>query len=272
MRRTPSATIEGTGPGLATAPVQALNLTRSYGRRTVVANVSFSVRPGVVTGFLGPNGAGKSTTMRLLLGLEQPDSGHALINGRPYAALSRPLTEVGALLEARSFHKGRSARSHLLALAQAQGLPASRVEEVLTQVGLGAAGRRRAGGFSLGMAQRLGVASALLGDPAIVILDEPINGLDPEGVLWIRTLVKRLAAEGRTVLLSSHLMNEMAVTADHLLVIGAGRLLADCSTGEFIQRHTDAALYAATPEVARPALLEQAFLRLTASSAEYQAS
>ena len=259
---------ESTGP----AAVEARGLTRRYGGRTVVDQVSFTVRPGRVTGFLGPNGAGKSTTMRLLLGLERPDRGGALIEGRPYAELRAPLSAVGAMLEAKAFHKGRTARKHLLALARSQALPAGRVDEVLALVGLTEAADRRAGGFSLGMAQRLGIAAALLGDPRIVLLDEPVNGLDPEGILWIRNLMKHLAAQGRTVLVSSHLMNEMAVTADHLLVIGQGRLLADCSTPEFIRRHTDPEVYAATPAVARPALLEEAFMRLTASSVQYQAA
>jgi ABC-2 type transport system ATP-binding protein len=254
-----------------TPAVEARGLTKSYGRKKVVDALTFQVRAGRVTGFLGPNGAGKSTTMRLLLGLERPDSGTALISGRPYAALSAPLAHVGALLEAKSFHKGRSARNHLLALAQSQALPVRRVDEVLDIVGLHDVAAQRAGGYSLGMAQRLGIAAALLGDPRIVLLDEPVNGLDPEGVFWIRNLMKRLAAEGRAVLVSSHLMNEMAVTADHLLVIGRGRLLADCTTAEFIERHTDPAVYAATPAVARPALLEEAFMRLTAGAIEYSA-
>lgn len=249
--------------------IQAVDLTKIYDGKTVVNNLSFAVYPGKVTGFLGPNGAGKSTTMRLLLGLERPDGGRALINGKPYADLVAPLAHVGALLEAKAFHKGRSARNHLLALAQSQALPERRVDEVIDQVGLHEAANRRAGTYSLGMSQRLGIAAALLGDPQIVLLDEPVNGLDPEGVLWIRNLMKRLAAEGRAVLVSSHLMNEMAITADHLLVIGQGRLLADCSTNEFIQRYTDPELYAATPEIARPALLEEAFMRLTASTLEY---
>jgi ABC-2 type transport system ATP-binding protein len=254
----------------STAPaIEARGLTKSYGKKTVVDDLTFRVHTGRVTGFLGPNGAGKSTTMRLLLGLERPDSGSALIQGKPYASLSAPLSHVGALLEAKAFHKGRSARNHLLALAQSQALPAARVDEVLDIVGLHDAAKRRAGGYSLGMSQRLGIAAALLGDPRIVLLDEPVNGLDPEGVFWIRNLMKRLAAEGRAVLVSSHLMNEMAVTADHLLVIGRGRLLADCTTTEFIQRHTDPAVYAATPAVARPALLEEAFMRLTANAVEY---
>jgi ABC-2 type transport system ATP-binding protein len=255
-----------------TFSIEAHGLTKRYGAKTAVNDLSFAVMPGKVTGFLGPNGAGKSTTMRLLLGLERPDTGTALINGRPYASLTAPLSHVGAMLEAKSFHKGRSARNHLLCLAQSQALPARRVDEVIDMVGLHDAAKRRAGGYSLGMAQRLGIAAALLGDPPVVILDEPVNGLDPQGILWIRTLMKRLAAEGRTVLVSSHLMNEMAVTADHLLVIGRGQLLADCSTAEFIQRHTDPAVYAATPNVARPALLEEAFMRLTADVLEYAAS
>jgi ABC-2 type transport system ATP-binding protein len=251
--------------------IEARGLTKRYGKQIAVDDLSFTVAPGKVTGFLGPNGAGKSTTMRLLLGLERPESGTALINGRPYASLTAPLSQVGALLEAKSFHKGRSARNHLLCLAQSQALPVSRVDAVIEMVGLGEAGKRRAGGFSLGMAQRLGIAAALLGDPRVIILDEPVNGLDPEGILWIRTLMKRLAAEGRAVLVSSHLMNEMAVTADHLLVIGRGRLLADCTTAEFIERYTDPAVYSATPAVARPALLEEAFMRLTANTVQYAA-
>ncbi len=251
--------------------LEARGLTKRYGRKTAVDSLSFTVRPGRVTGFLGPNGAGKSTTLRLLLGLERPDAGTALVNGKPYAALHSPLSQVGALLDAKAFHKGRSARAHLLCLAQSQALPVSRVDEVIALVGLEEAAKRRAGGYSLGMAQRLGIAAALLGDPRIVLLDEPVNGLDPEGIAWIRKLMRRLAAEGRTVLVSSHLMNEMAVTADHLLVIGRGRLLSDCSTAEFIERYTDPAVYAATPDVAKPALLEEAFMRLTASTVEYSA-
>ena len=234
--------------------------------------VSFTVVPGRVTGFLGPNGAGKSTTLRLLLGLERPDAGDALVLGRPYAALDAPTASVGALLEARSFHPGRSARNHLLALARSSALPDGRVDDVLALVGLTDAADRRAGGYSLGMGQRLGIAAALLGDPRVLVLDEPVNGLDPEGILWVRTLARRLAAEGRAVLISSHLMTEMALTADHLLVIGRGKLLADCSTAEFIERYADPEVYAATPEVARPALLEEAFLRLTSDSAQYTAA
>jgi ABC-2 type transport system ATP-binding protein len=201
-----------------------------------VDGLSFAVRPGHVTGFLGPNGAGKSTTMRMIVGLDHPTAGTATVAGRPYRDHAAPLRQVGALLEARAFHKARSARNHLLALAQTHGIPAARVDAVLAMVGLEGVGRHRAGGFSLGMAQRLGIAAALLGDPAAVVLDEPVNGLDPDGVLWVRTLLKTLAAQGRTVLVSSHLMSEMALTADRLVIIGRGRLLADTSVGELIAR------------------------------------
>ena len=218
--------------------IEARNLSKSYGRKLALDHLSFTVSPGKVTGFLGPNGAGKSTTMRLLLGLDRPDTGHASIGGRPYRDLADPLRTVGALLEAKAAHSGRTARNHLLCLAQTQGLPPGRVDQVISMAGLGAVARKRAGGFSLGMGQRLGIAAALLGDPGVLILDEPVNGLDPEGVLWIRNLMKRLAADGRTVFVSSHLMNEMAVTADHLIVIGQGRLLADCPTAEFIDRNS----------------------------------
>jgi ABC-2 type transport system ATP-binding protein len=249
--------------------IRALGLTKCYGGKTAVDDLSFSVRPGRVTGFLGPNGAGKSTTMRLVLGLERPDAGTANVCGRPYAELETPLRQVGAMLEARSFHPGRSGRGHLRCLAQSQALPARRVQEVIDLVGLQDAADRRTGVYSLGMAQRLGIAAALLGDPPVLVLDEPVNGLDPEGVRWIRSLLKGLAAEGRTVLVSSHLMNEMAVTADHLLILGRGRLLADCSTADFVRQYTDPQLYADTPAVARPALLEEAFMRLTARSVEF---
>jgi ABC-2 type transport system ATP-binding protein len=249
--------------------IRAIGLSKRYGDKTVVDRLSFSVFPGRVCGFLGPNGAGKSTTMRLLLGLERPDAGTATVCGRPYAELKAPLRQVGAMLEAKSFHPGRTGRAHLLSLAQTQALPARRVEEVIDLVGLQAAAGRRAGGYSLGMAQRLGIAAALLGDPQVLVLDEPVNGLDPQGVRWIRNLVKKSAAEGRAVLVSSHLMTEMAVTADHLLILGRGRLLADCSTAEFVRRYTDPHVYAATAPVARPALLEEAFIRLTAGSVEY---
>jgi ABC-2 type transport system ATP-binding protein len=216
--------------------IDVRGVTKRYGEKLAVDDLSFSVAPGVVTGFLGPNGAGKSTTMRLILGLDAPTSGTVRVNGCAYRELSAPLHEIGAMLEAHAIHTGRSAYNHLLALAQTHGIPRSRVEEVIELVGLGEVARKRVGGFSLGMGQRLGVAAALLGDPATVILDEPVNGLDPEGIHWIRNLLKRLAAEGRTVFLSSHLMSEMAQTADHLIVIGRGRLIADTSVAEFVHR------------------------------------
>ncbi len=216
--------------------IELRGLTKRYGERLAVDDVTVTVRPGVVTGFLGPNGAGKSTTMRMVLGLDRPTAGTALVNGRPYAEHRDPLRQVGALLEARALHPGRTARAHLLALAATAGLPRARVDTVLDLAGLTAVAGKRVGGFSLGMGQRLGVATALLGDPATVVLDEPVNGLDPDGVLWIRTLARRLAAEGRTVFFSSHLMAEMAVTADHLVVMGRGRLVADVPTAEFIRR------------------------------------
>ncbi|WP_438302726.1 ABC transporter ATP-binding protein [Streptomyces sp. HUAS TT11] len=216
--------------------IEAHSLTKRYGGHTAVDDLSFTVRPGVVTGFLGPNGAGKSTTMRMLLGLDTPTSGRAAVNGRRYAEHRAPLHEVGAMLEARSVHTGRSAYHHLLALAATTGISRRRVDEVIDLVGLSAVAKKRVGGFSLGMGQRLGIAGALLGDPATVILDEPVNGLDPEGILWIRNLLKGLAAEGRTVLVSSHLMSETALTAEHLIVIGRGRLIADTSVAEFVAR------------------------------------
>ncbi len=216
--------------------IELRGLTKRYGDRLAVDDVTVVVRPGVVTGFLGPNGAGKSTTMRMVLGLDRPTAGTALVNGKPYAEHRDPLRQVGALLEARALHPGRTARAHLQSLAAAGGLPRDRVDTVLELSGLTAVAGTRVGGFSLGMGQRLGVATALLGDPATVVLDEPVNGLDPDGVLWIRTLARRLAAEGRTVFFSSHLMAEMAVTADHLVVMGRGRLVADVSTAEFLRR------------------------------------
>jgi ABC-2 type transport system ATP-binding protein len=209
---------------------------KRHGGTRAVDGLSFTVRPGRVTGFLGPNGAGKSTTLRMIIGLDRPTAGAATVNGKPYRAHRDPLRQAGGLFDGRAVHRGRSARTHLLALAQTHGLPASRVGEVLEQVGLADVAGRRAGGFSLGMSQRLGIAAALLGDPAVLILDEPVNGLDPDGVLWIRTLLRDLAAEGRTVLVSSHLMSEMAVTADHLLIINQGRLLADTSVRELIDQ------------------------------------
>jgi ABC-2 type transport system ATP-binding protein len=207
--------------------IEASGLSKRYGPVRAVDNLSFTVEPGSVTGFLGPNGSGKSTTMRMILGLDRPDAGRATIGGRAYHDLAWPLREVGAQLEARAFHPARSARSHLRALAAAGNIPDSRIDEVLGVVGLSDAARRRAGKLSLGMSQRLGIASALLGDPGVLILDEPVNGLDPQGVRWIRTLLRNLAAEGRTVLVSSHLISEIALMADHLIVIGGGRLLAD---------------------------------------------
>ncbi|MFD9593723.1 ATP-binding cassette domain-containing protein [Kitasatospora sp. NPDC059973] len=217
--------------------IQVQGLTKEYDGTRVVDGLDFEVRPGVVTGFLGPNGAGKTTTMRLVLGLDRPTAGRALVGGRPYAELADPLRQVGALLDAHALHGGRTARGHLRWLAAAGGLPERRVAEVLGQVGLADAAGRRIRGFSLGMRQRLGVAAALLGDPPVLMLDEPVNGLDPEGIRWIRTLLRELAAEGRSVLVSSHLMTEMALTADHLVVIGRGRLLADAATSDFLDRH-----------------------------------
>jgi ABC-2 type transport system ATP-binding protein len=214
--------------------IQARGLTKRYGDKVAVDDLTFTVEPGRVTGFLGPNGAGKSTTMRLILGLDAPTRGSATVNGRPYREHTAPLREVGALLDARSVHPGRSAYHHLLALARTCGIPRSRVDEVIDAVGLREVARRRAGGFSLGMGQRLGIATALLGDPGTVILDEPVNGLDTEGIRWIRSLLRRLAAEGKTVFVSSHLMSEMALTAQHLIVIGRGRLIADTGTEELI--------------------------------------
>jgi ABC-2 type transport system ATP-binding protein len=214
--------------------IEARGLTKRYGDKLAVDDLSFTVRPGVVTGFLGPNGAGKSTTMRLILGLDAPTGGSVTVNGKPYRQLTAPLREVGALLDARSVHPARSAYHHLLALAQTNGIPRTRVDEVIEAVGLAGVARKRAGGFSLGMGQRLGIAAALLGDPATVLLDEPVNGLDTEGIRWIRGLLHDLAAEGRTVFVSSHLMSEMALTATHLIVIGRGRLLADTGVADFI--------------------------------------
>jgi ABC-2 type transport system ATP-binding protein len=209
-------------------------LTKRYGRTVAVDALSFAVRPGHVTGFLGPNGAGKSTTMRMILGLDRPSAGRALVDGRPYARLRRPLRQVGALLEGRSAHPGRRAVDHLRYLARSNDIPPSRVAEVLSLAGLSDSSRRRAGDLSLGMAQRLGIAAALLGDPPILLLDEPVNGLDPEGVHWLRSLLRRYAAEGRTVLVSSHLMAETALVADRLVVINRGRLLADATVADFV--------------------------------------
>jgi ABC-2 type transport system ATP-binding protein len=222
-------------------------LTKRYNKTLAVDGLSFTVPPGVVTGFLGPNGSGKSTTMRMILGLDRPDAGSALIHGCTYAELSWPLREVGALLDARAFHPGRSARNHLRWLAQTNDIPQARVDAVLDIVGLTAVADRRAGKFSLGMGQRLGIASALLGDPGVLLFDEPVNGLDPEGIRWVRHLLRDLASEGRTVLVSSHLINEMALTAERLVVIGRGTLIAETSVDDFVARHDSDAVRIVTP-------------------------
>jgi len=236
--------------------IEARGLVKRYGSTTAVDHLSFDVRPGTVTGFLGPNGAGKSTTMRMILGLDRPDAGTARVNGKSYHDLRWPLREVGALLEAKAFHPGRTARSHLGALAASNAIPPRRISDVLEITGMGTAADRRAGKFSLGMAQRLGIAAALLGDPGVLLLDEPVNGLDPEGIRWIRGLLKNLAAHGRTVLISSHLISEVAQTADRLIVIGQGRLLAQTTVAELSSRSSS---------------LEEAFFELTDGSTEYSA-
>jgi ABC-2 type transport system ATP-binding protein len=228
--------------------IAARGLTKTYGTKKAVDGIDFTVQTGRVTGFLGPNGAGKSTTMRMVLGLDRPTAGSVTVNGRRYADSPAPLREVGALLEARALHPGRSARDHLRWMATSNAIPARRVEEVLGLVGLEKVAAQRVGKFSLGMGQRLGIAVALLGDPPVVVLDEPVNGLDPEGIRWVRTLARQLAAEGRTVFVSSHLMSEMALTADHLLVIGRGRILADCSTSEFIADHAASFVRVRSPQ------------------------
>jgi ABC-2 type transport system ATP-binding protein len=230
--------------------VETIGVTKWYGRTAAVDELSIAVRPGCVTGFVGPNGAGKTTTMHLLLGLASADSGEALIEGKRYATIARPLTVVGSLLDARAFHPSRSARSHLRWLAQSNGIASSRVDDVLRLVGLANVARRRASAFSLGMRQRLGIAAALLGDPPILILDEPTIGLDPEGIVWMRETLRRLAAEGRTVFVSSHHMSELEDTADHLIVIGKGRLLADISVAELLASATDGRVEIRTPDVA----------------------
>jgi ABC-2 type transport system ATP-binding protein len=231
--------------------IEISGLTRRYGDTLAVDDLTFTVKPGQVTGFLGPNGAGKSTTMRLVLGLEQPDAGSATIGGKRYAELREPLRKVGALLEARALNPGRSARNHLRYLAATQGISDTRVDYLLDLVGLAGAADKRVKGFSLGMGQRLGVAVALLGDPGVLMLDEPVNGLDVEGVRWIRDLLRELADEGRTVLLSSHLLSEVAVTADHLVVIRGGRLIADCSTNELLEGGSSGSVLVVTPEPSR---------------------
>jgi ABC-2 type transport system ATP-binding protein len=233
---------------LADPVIAARDLTKTYGTRTAVDAITFTVEPGRVTGFLGPNGAGKSTTMRMILGLDRPSAGSVTVNGRRYADSPAPLREVGALLEARALHPGRSARDHLRWLAVSNAIPAARVDAVLGLVGLEAVAGQRVGKFSLGMGQRLGIAVALLGDPPVVVLDEPVNGLDPEGIRWVRTLARQLADEGRTVFVSSHLMSEMALTADHLVVIGRGTVLADCSTTEFIADHASSYVRVRSPQ------------------------
>ncbi|WP_203984963.1 ABC transporter ATP-binding protein [Sphaerisporangium rufum] len=231
--------------------IEVRELTKRYGDTVAVDGLSFTVRPGRVTGFLGPNGAGKTTTMRMVLGLDRPAAGRALVDGRPYREHARPLCRAGALLDGRGLHPGRSAYAHLLWLARSNGIARSRVGEVLALTGLSGVARRRAGGFSLGMTQRLGIAAALLGDPPVLLFDEPVNGLDPDGVRWIRTLMKDLAAEGRTVLVSSHMMAETALTADHLVVIARGRLLADAPVPEFIRANSRPRTVIRTPEPGR---------------------
>ncbi|MEV5848272.1 ATP-binding cassette domain-containing protein [Streptomyces sp. NPDC051985] len=228
--------------------IELEGLTKRYGDKTAVDHLTFAVRPGIVTGFLGPNGAGKSTTMRMILGLDHPTAGDVRIDGKRYEQLKDPLTYVGALLDAKAVHGGRSAFNHLLCLAQSNGIEKSRVAEVLDTVGLTAVARKKAKGFSLGMGQRLGIAGALLGDPRILMFDEPVNGLDPEGIHWIRTLMKSLAAQGRTVFVSSHLMSEMALTAEHLVVIGQGRLLADTSMADFIRANSRSYVRVRSPQ------------------------
>jgi len=235
--------------------IEATGLTKRYGATCAVDDLSFTVLPGQVTGFLGPNGAGKSTTMRLILGLDAPTAGAVTVGGRPYASYRRPLFQAGALLEAKAFHGGRSARNHLLCLAASNGISPARVDKVLDLVGLRGAARRRAGGFSLGMSQRLGIAAALLGDPPVLLLDEPVNGLDPEGVLWIRMLLKSLAAEGRTILLSSHLMSEMALTADRLIIIGRGRLITQATMEDFLAAGSGSHVRVRSPQSAALAVL-----------------
>ncbi|MGO2518652.1 MAG: ABC transporter ATP-binding protein [Microbacterium sp.] len=230
--------------------ITAEGLTKRFGDKTAVEDVSFTVRPGTVTGFLGPNGAGKSTTMRLIVGLDKPTAGRTSVNGHDYRRLRAPLTEVGVLLDAKAVHTGRTARNHLRAMAATHGIPASRVDEVIDLAGISSVARKRAGKFSLGMGQRLGIASALLGDPHTLILDEPVNGLDPEGVRWVRQFVRHAASEGRTVLLSSHLMSEMAQTADHVIVMGRGRVLADAPLNDLVNAWTRSTVRVLSPHAA----------------------
>jgi ABC-2 type transport system ATP-binding protein len=228
--------------------IDAKDLTKVYGGTTAVDHVSFTVRPGLVTGFLGPNGAGKSTTMRMIVGLDRPTAGSVTVNGAPYVRLRDPLRQVGILLDAKAVHTGRTARNHLLALAATHGIPAARVDEVIALTGLQSVARKRVGGFSLGMGQRLGIAAALLGDPQTLILDEPVNGLDPEGVAWVRRLTRHLAGEGRTVFLSSHLMSEMAQTADHIIVLGRGRVIADAPVAAIVARSAGGSVTVRSPQ------------------------
>jgi ABC-2 type transport system ATP-binding protein len=228
--------------------IEAQNITKRYGEKVAVDDLSFTVKPGIVTGFLGPNGAGKSTAMRLIIGLDAPTRGRVTVNGKAYRDHAAPLHEVGTMLEAHAIHTGRSAYNHLLALAQTHGIPGRRVHEVIDMVGLQDVARKRVGSFSLGMGQRLGIASALLGDPETLILDEPVNGLDPEGIRWIRNLLRNLAAEGRTIFVSSHLMSEMSVMADQLIVVGRGKLIADTTVEEFIQQASSDTVRVRTPQ------------------------
>jgi ABC-2 type transport system ATP-binding protein len=228
--------------------IEAQHITKRYGEKVAVDDLSFTVKPGIVTGFLGPNGAGKSTAMRLIIGLDAPTRGHVTVNGKAYRDHAAPLHEVGTMLEAHAIHTGRSAYNHLLALAQTHGIPGSRVNEVIDMVGLQEVARKRVGSFSLGMGQRLGIASALLGDPETLILDEPVNGLDPEGIRWIRNLLRNLAAEGRTIFVSSHLMSEMSLMADQLIVVGRGKLIADTTVEDFIRQASSDTVRVRTPQ------------------------
>jgi len=246
--------------------IEATGLTKRFGDKTAVDGIDFQVQPGRVTGFLGPNGAGKSTTMRMIVGLDHPTSGSVTINGKRYADLRAPLHEVGVLLDAKAVHTGRSAYSHLLAMATTHGIGRKRVNEVIALTGLESVARKRVGGFSLGMGQRLGMASALLGDPGVLILDEPVNGLDPEGVIWVRTLARHLASEGRTVFLSSHLMSEMAQTADQIIVLGRGRIIADAPVGDIIGLAAGNAVRVRTPDATRAKTSPSVTLNPTCSS------
>ncbi|ROS61586.1 ABC-2 type transport system ATP-binding protein [Frigoribacterium sp. PhB160] len=248
--------------------IEARSLTKRYGSKVALDDVSFTVRPGVVTGFLGPNGAGKSTTMRMIVGLDRPTSGSVTVNGRPYAEHRAPLREVGVLLDAKAVHSGRSAADHLLAMAATHGIGKARVREVIALTGLESVAKKRVGGFSLGMGQRLGIAAALLGDPATVIFDEPVNGLDPEGVVWVRTLARHLASEGRTVFLSSHLMSEMAQTADHLIVLGRGRVLADAPVSTVIAQASGDGVRVRSPHLAQLSELLRARTEVVATTTD----